>query len=92
MSAPVALPAGLDLSAFVQQNRQQPNFAAQQLGATAKPARKKAPTADQKRRKLVLDCLSAQDPFGLNFFQLQLELDKPERDLLAAHVKAENGI
>lgn len=91
MANTATLPAGLDLSAFIQQNRQQPNFGAQQL-APAKPIRKKAPTADQKRRKLVLDCLTNQDPFNLKFVSLQLELDKPERDLLAAHVKAESGL
>lgn len=86
---------GIDFSALLagQPHHQQQHFQ-QPLAVTknAEKAKKKAPTADQKREKAVLEVLNGRDTFGLNYTALLQQMDVPELEKFVAYVRAKHGM
>ena len=67
------------------------NIAAQ-APAPPKPKKKKGPTAEEKREKMMVDVLTNKDPFLLSYCKLLTQLDQPDLEKLAAYVKLKYGI
>jgi len=91
--AQVAVPQGiqgLDLSAILagQPYHQQQPFQQPLVAKAAEKAKKKAPTADQKREKAVVAVLNGQDVFGLNYASLLQQMDVPELEKFVNYVRA----
>lgn len=95
--AQVAVPQGIqgiDLSAILagQPYHQQQAFQPAMAAKAAEKAKKKAPTADQKREKAVLEVLHGRDTFGLNYASLLQQMDVPELEKFVNFVRAKNGM
>lgn len=84
----------VDLSAILAKPTFAPQPGAPAPQAVAAPAKqkKKSPTADQKREKIVLDMLSGKDTFGLEYGKLLLQLSPQEVDEYVVYVRAKNGL
>lgn len=91
----MSLPAGIDLSSLLASQptfTPQPAMMAPSNGlAQAKP-KKKAPTADEKREKEILTVLLNQDPFGLTYAKLLLQMDAESLEERVRWVKYKNGL
>ena len=96
--AQVAFPQGIqgiDLSAILAGQPQHQQQAFQQPLAAAKPgakAKKKAPTADEKREKAVLEVSGGRDYFGLNYTSLLQQMDVPDLEKFVSYVRVKNGL
>jgi len=64
----------------------------QPLPVQAVPTKKKAPTAEQKRISLVLNMLTGNGNFGLDYCNLKIQLAPEDLDLFIKAVKAMHNL
>jgi len=96
----MSLPPGVDLTALLQQTNFQQGFAptaqtqqaAAAMLAAPQKAKKKTPTAEEKREALVLNVLQGKDKLGFDYCNLLYQMSQEDLQQFAAAVKVKHGL